>query len=163
MLPTTNEHFVQGLCYKLGSLKDPRGEISIFLSLFCRLEAHFGYMYTNCADPVQTPQTLLIGVYTAHRSYYAAKCNKNEHTPGAYIREMSSYINKRAQDGPHLRVSLFKLYVVEIQLALTNKTSGKTCHARFYAFEASGSEEENFNSFLCISMVQTQDALGRII
>ena len=51
--------------------------------------------------------------------------------------------------------------VVEIQpesaWALTNITSGDSCHAKFHASEASGSEEEDFNIFLCISLVQTQD------
>ena len=41
--------------------------------------------------------------------------------------------------------------VVEIQSesawALTNITSGNTCHAKFHASEASGSEEEDFNIF----------------
>ena len=45
--------------------------------------------------------------------------------------------------------------VVEIQTesawALTNKTSGNTCHAKFCASEANGSEED-FNIFLCIFM-----------
>ena len=31
-----------------------------------------------------------------------------------------------------------------------------------YASEASGTEEEDFNIFLCVSMVQTQNILGRI-
>ena len=55
--------------------------------------------------------------------------------------------------------------VVDIQSesawALTNITLGNTCHAKFHASEASGSEED-FNIFLCISMVQTQDTLERI-
>ena len=50
--------------------------------------------------------------------------------------------------------------VVEIESesawALTNITSGNTCHAKLHASEASGSEE-GFNIFLCISLVQTQD------
>ena len=50
--------------------------------------------------------------------------------------------------------------VVEIQSesawALTNITSGNTCHAKFHASEAIASEEEDFNIFLCISLVQTQ-------
>ena len=44
--------------------------------------------------------------------------------------------------------------VVEIQSesawAFTNITSGNTCHVKFHASEASGSEEEDFNIFLCI-------------
>ena len=40
--------------------------------------------------------------------------------------------------------------------ALINITSGNTCHAKSLAFEASGSEEEYFNFFLCISLVQSQ-------
>ena len=56
--------------------------------------------------------------------------------------------------------------VVEIQFesacALTNTTLGTTCHAKLHASEASGSEGEDFNIFLCISMVQTQENLGRI-
>ena len=56
--------------------------------------------------------------------------------------------------------------VVEIQFesawALTNITSRNICHAKFHASEASGSEEDDFYIFLCISMVQTQDTLGRI-
>ena len=55
--------------------------------------------------------------------------------------------------------------VVEIKSesawALTNINSGNTCHAKFYTTEASGSEED-FNIFLCISMVQTQDTLGSV-
>ena len=46
--------------------------------------------------------------------------------------------------------------------ALINITSGITCQAEFHASEASGSEEEDFNSFLCISLVRTQDTMGRI-
>ena len=46
-------------------------------------------------------------------------------------------------------------------MGLTNITSGNTCHAKFHASEASASEED-FNIFLCISLVQTQDTLGRI-
>ena len=55
--------------------------------------------------------------------------------------------------------------VVEIQSksawALTNITSGNSCHAKFHASEASCSEED-FNIFLYISLVQTQETLGRI-
>ena len=44
------------------------------------------------------------------------------------------------------------VYVVEIQSEsawpLTNITSDNTCHAKFHASEASGSEEEDFNIFL---------------
>ena len=58
------------------------------------------------------------------------------------------------------------LCVVEIQpesaWGLTNIISGNTCHAKFHASEASGSEEEHFNIFLSISLVQIQDTLGRI-
>ena len=54
--------------------------------------------------------------------------------------------------------------VVEIKFksawALTNITSGATCHAKFHASGARGSEEKVFNIFLCISMVQTQDPCG---
>ena len=46
--------------------------------------------------------------------------------------------------------------VVEIQSsptwALTNVTSGNTCHAAFHASEASGSGED-FNIFLLMSMI----------
>ena len=63
-------------------------------------------------------------------------------------------------------MSLSKLYVVEIQFesacALTSINSGNTCHAKFHASEASGSEDDLY-IFLCISMVQTQDALERIL
>ena len=56
--------------------------------------------------------------------------------------------------------------VVEIQSepasTLTNIPWGNTCHAKFHAPEASVSGEEDFNIFLGISMVQTQDTLGRI-
>ena len=54
--------------------------------------------------------------------------------------------------------------VVEIQFesswTLTNTTLSTTCHAKFYASKASSSED--FNIFLCISMVQPQDTLKRI-
>ena len=52
-----------------------------------------------------------------------------------------------------LRVSLFKS---DSAWALTNITSGKICHAKFHASETSGYEEEDFNTFFCISMVQAQ-------
>ena len=64
---------------------------------------------------------------------------------------------------PEFKVVNFFLIicVVEIQSesawALTNITSGNTCHAKSHASEASGSEEEYFNIFQCISLVQTQD------
>ena len=45
--------------------------------------------------------------------------------------------------------------------ALTNMNSCTTCRAKLHASEASGSEED-FNIFLCVSMVQTQNILGRI-
>ena len=57
--------------------------------------------------------------------------------------------------------------VVEIQFesawALTNRTSGNTCHAKCHAYEASGSKKGDLNVhiFLCMSM-ETQDTLGRI-
>ena len=57
------------------------------------------------------------------------------------------------------------VYVVENQSesasTLTKMTLGNTCHAKFHAPKANGSEED-FNIFLCISMVQTQDTLGKI-
>ena len=66
---------------------------------------------------------------------------------------------------PEFRGVIVQL-VVEIQSesawALTNITLANTCHVIFHASEASGSAEENFNIFLCISLVQTQDTLGRI-
>ena len=56
----------------------------------------------------------------------------------------------------------FKIVIVQIVCvvhtqsdtawALTNITSGNTCHAKFHASEASGSEED-FDIFLCISLV----------
>ena len=56
--------------------------------------------------------------------------------------------------------------VVEIQSEsaspLTNITSGNTCHAKFHASEASGSRKEDVDIFLCTSLVQTQNTLGRI-
>ena len=68
------------------------------------------------------------------------------------------------------RSSEFKVAIVQIVCvvefqsesawALTNITSGDTCHAKFHASEASGSKEEDFNIFLCISLVQTHDTLG---
>ena len=52
---------------------------------------------------------------------------------------------------------------VEIQYvsawALTNITLGNTCHAKFHASEARGSEDDLY-IFLSISMIQTQDTLG---
>ena len=68
---------------------------------------------------------------------------------------------------PELKVVIVQIVcVVEIQSesawTLTNITSGNTCHAEFHASEASGSEEDDFHIFLCISLVQTQDTLGRI-
>ena len=50
--------------------------------------------------------------------------------------------------------------VVEIQFeppwVLTHTTLGTTCHAKFHAFEACGSEEEDFNIFLCISWFESR-------
>ena len=68
---------------------------------------------------------------------------------------------------PEFKVVIVQIVcVVEIQSesawALTNIISGNTCHAKFHASEASGSEEEDFNISLCISLVQTQNTLGRI-
>ena len=64
-------------------------------------------------------------------------------------------------------MSFSKLYVVEIQFeaacAFTSINSGNTCHAKFHASEASGSEEDDLYIFLCISMVLTQTALERIL
>ena len=60
-------------------------------------------------------------------------------------------------------VTVQMVCVVEIHfesiLALTNITSRPTglIGLKFHASEASGSEENNFNIFFCISMVQTQD------
>ena len=48
-------------------------------------------------------------------------------------------------------------------MASTNITSGNTCHAKFHASEASGSEEEDVNIFLCISLLQTKDTLEKSI
>ena len=53
---------------------------------------------------------------------------------------------------PESKLSLFKLCVVEIQSesawVLKNIIPwGNTCHAKFHASEASGSEEEDFNIF----------------
>ena len=57
--------------------------------------------------------------------------------------------------------------VVEIRSesawVLTNIISGTTCHVKLHASEASGSEEEDFNIFLCNSMFQIQETLGRIL
>ena len=68
---------------------------------------------------------------------------------------------------PEFKVVIVQIVcVIEIQSestwALTNIILGNTCHAKFHASEASGSEEEDFNIFLCISLVQTQDTLGSI-
>ena len=43
--------------------------------------------------------------------------------------------------------------------ALTNITSGNTCHVKFHASEICGSDDDLY-IFLCISMVQTSDTLG---
>ena len=52
--------------------------------------------------------------------------------------------------------------VVEIQSESARALTNITCHAKFHASEASGSEEEDSNISLCISLVPTQDTLGRI-
>ena len=59
---------------------------------------------------------------------------------------------------PEFKVVIVQIVcIVEIQSesawALSNITSGNTYKAKFYASEASGSEEEDFNIFLCISFV----------
>ena len=46
-------------------------------------------------------------------------------------------------------------------MGLNQYNLGKHLPGKFDASEASGSEED-FNIFLCISLVQTQDTLGRI-
>ena len=50
--------------------------------------------------------------------------------------------------------------VVEIKFesewALTDLISGNTCHAKFHASKASGSEEDDLYIFLSISMFQTK-------
>ena len=80
-------------------------------------------------------------------------------------------LKQEGQDGPksspEFKAVIVQIVcVVEIQSesawTLTNITSGNTSHAKFHASEASGSKEEDFNIFLCISLVQTQDTLGRI-
>ena len=53
-------------------------------------------------------------------------------------------------------VSVQIVYVVSAW-DLTSTTLGTTCHAKFHASDTSGSEEADFNSFQCISMVQTED------
>ena len=68
---------------------------------------------------------------------------------------------------PEFKVVIVQIVcVVEVQSesawALTNITSGNICLAKFHASEASDFEEEYFNIFLCISLVQTQNTLGRI-
>ena len=68
---------------------------------------------------------------------------------------------------PEFKVVIVQIVcVIEIQSesawALTNITSGNTCHAKFHASEASGSEEEDFNIFLCNSLVQTQDVYFKL-
>ena len=53
------------------------------------------------------------------------------------------------------------VYVVEIEFesawVLTNITFGNTCHTKFHASEASGSEEHDLYIVLCISIVQIQN------
>ena len=68
---------------------------------------------------------------------------------------------------PEFKVVIVQIVcVVEIKYesawALTNITSSNTCHAKFHASEAIGSEQEDFNNFLCASLIQTQDTLGSI-
>ena len=63
---------------------------------------------------------------------------------------------------PELKVVIVQiLCAVEIQSesawSLINITSGNTCHVKLHASEASGSEDEDFNIFLCTSLVQIQD------
>ena len=77
--------------------------------------------------------------------------------------------NKRAKmalnRSPEFKGVTVQIVCVEIQPEsawnLTNITSSNTYPTKFHASDASGSEED-FNIFLCISMVQTQDNLGRI-
>ena len=86
-------------------------------------------------------------------------------------KKLGKSINNRAKTAlyrsPDFKVGIVQIVcVIEIQSEsawdLTNITSGNTCHAKFHSSEASGSEEEDFNIFLCISLVQFLDTLGRI-
>ena len=67
---------------------------------------------------------------------------------------------------PEFKGSLLKFYVLQFKAAkaVTKLTSGIIClmGIKFHVCEASGFEEKNFNIFLCVSMVETQEALGRI-
>ena len=54
-----------------------------------------------------------------------------------------------------------ELKVVIVRIVCVAEIQSNTCDAEFQASEASGSEED-FNIFLCISLVQTTDTLGRI-
>ena len=77
--------------------------------------------------------------------------------------------NKRAKmaliRSPQFKVVIVQIVcVVEIQSesawALTNITSGNTCRAKFHASEASGSVEEDFNIFVCISLFKPRTPWG---
>ena len=77
--------------------------------------------------------------------------------------ESSSLLHFKKAKMALSRLSEFKGFIVlivcavEIQSesawALTNIISGNICHAKFHPSEADGSEEEDFNIFLSISMV----------